>query len=69
MSSIRSRNRVLIEFVKDTDTRSVGDRMSVDKASSVSLVHKKKVAKIVDDHDDHVHTAVEPQAPVGDDAA
>jgi hypothetical protein len=64
MSSIRSRNRVLVEFVKGTDARSVGDRVYVDPDSAVSLVHKKKVAKIVDEKKST--PVVVPEAPAGD---
>lgn len=63
MSSIRSRNRVLVEFVKGTESRSVGDRVYVDPSSAVSLVHKKKVAKIVDEKSAPVEV---PEAPAGD---
>lgn len=65
MSSIRSRNRVLIEFVRGTETRSIGDRVYVDANSAVSLVHKKKVAKMVDGSAPPVE--VPEEAPAGDD--
>lgn len=63
MSQIRSRKRVLVEFVKDTDSRSVGDRVSVDPSSAVSLVDKKKVAKRVDEQAKPVEAPEPP--PVG----
>jgi hypothetical protein len=41
--------RILVEFITDTDTRSKGARVWVDPKSAVSFVDKKKVAKRVDD--------------------
>lgn len=64
-----ARNRVLIEFVKATEKRQQGDRVWVDKPSSVSLVHRKKVARIVDDAADTPVVEESAPAPVGDDAA
>lgn len=46
---MRIRNRVIIEFVKATDKRSVGDRMAVDPMSATTFVDKLKVAVRVDD--------------------
>lgn len=39
---------VLIEFVKDTEKRSKGDRLRVDEGSAKSF-EKKDVAKVIDE--------------------
>lgn len=46
---MRIRNRVLVEFVKPTAKRAVGDRLAVDPISASTFVDKLKVAIRVDD--------------------
>jgi hypothetical protein len=69
---MKIRNRVIIEFIKATDKRQVGDRLAVDPMSATTFVDKLKVAVRVDGKPARKATPEPPAvAPVvfGDDAA